>query len=116
MLNLTLPDHKYACSKQTHAAASAYGTLTLQHQWLLDAINNGIYPPFMEVDSEGMVDGYSLVGREPEPALAVRLRCAIEAATRYYELLDGVTNPTELVETARQQMSDYIKTLDSIQL
>lgn len=108
MLNLTLPTFKPSCIKYLDTAASAYGTLRLQHQWLLDAINNGIYPPFMEVDSEGMVTGYSLAGREP--ALAVRLRSAIEAATEYYELLD------KWAETARQEMSDYIKTLDSIQL
>lgn len=102
MLEIMLPDYKPYASKRSHAAASAYGNMRTEHLWLLDAINNGTYPPFMNV----------ITGGEKQ-ALAAILRATIEAATHYYDLLDGVTQAAEL---AREEVSDYIQNLDSIYL
>lgn len=89
-------------------AAAVYSMLNQYHNWLMDAINKGIYPEFIELDAEGMVTGYTINKDYREPALAMIRRETVNVARDYHKLL--------IRESEQLAMSDYIASIDSIQL
>ena len=103
--NIELPAYKPWAVLYSHAGASVYGTLSLHHKWLIDALNTGKYPDFMEVNAEGMIT--SPTGNK-EPAIAMIRREALIVARDYYNLLTA--------ESEQLAISDYIASIDSIQL